>query len=363
MIPRAYSITPDSYRLQGEDELAARIRRRKAELGERLVILTHHYQRRAVVALGDFQGDSYALCKIGARQSAEFIVFCGVHFMAESAVILARPEQKVYLPNPLAGCPMADMAAIDSVYGAWDELHELAPADKIIPIAYMNSAADLKAFCGKNDGLICTSSNADKAFAWAFERGQKLFFFPDEHLGRNTANKAGIPRDELYVWEFANRNAQRDNAAIRRARVIVWKGYCHVHSVFRPRHVEQMRTQYPGVKIVVHPECTEDVVALADSVGSTSHIVKYVEEQPPGSVIAVGTELNLVDRLAHLYPDRTILELAGETCAMCVNMYRTTLADLAYTLDNLELIKPMSVYDDIKAPARVALERMLAIGG
>jgi quinolinate synthase len=363
MMPNAYSVTPDSYRSLSDENLTARIRARKAELGGRVVILTHHYQRRAVVALGDHQGDSYALCKIGAKASAAYIVFCGVHFMAESAVILARRDQKVFLPNPLAGCPMADMAAIDSVYGAWEELHHLLPGNKIVPIAYMNSAADLKAFCGRNDGLICTSSNADKAFAWGFGRGEKLFFFPDEHLGRNTANKYGISRDQIFVWDFNFGPQNRDVDAIRRAKVIVWKGYCHVHSVFQPHHVLQIREQYPGVKVVVHPECTEDVVALADSVGSTSHIVRYVEQQLPGSIIAVGTELNLVDRLSHQYPDRKILELAGQTCAMCVNMYRTTLADLAYTLDSIETLRPMSVDEDVSIHARVALERMLAIGG
>jgi quinolinate synthase len=363
MVPNAYSVTPDSYRSMSDEELASRIRARKAELGNRVVILTHHYQRRAVVVFGDYQGDSYALCKIGAAASAEYIVFCGVHFMAESAVILARRDQKVFLPNPLAGCPMADMAAIDSVYGAWDELQHLLPGIKIVPVAYMNSAADLKAFCGRNDGLICTSSNADKAFAWGFERGEKLFFFPDEHLGRNTANKFGISRDQIFVWDFNSRPENRDVDAIRRAKVIVWKGHCHVHSVFQPHHVLHIREQYPGVKVVVHPECTEDVVALADSVGSTSHIVKYVEQLPPGSIIAVGTELNLVDRLSHQYLDKTILELAGQTCAMCVNMYRTTLADLAHTLDNVDTLKPMSVDEDVAIHARVALERMLAIGG
>ncbi len=363
MIPSAYTVTPDKYRSMSDDELTAKIRIRKRELGSRMVLLTHHYQRRGVVALGDYQGDSYGLCKIAAKLDAEYIVFCGVHFMAESAVILARPDQKVYLPNPLAGCPMADMAAIDAVYGAWDELTRILPKSKIIPIAYMNSAADLKAFCGRNGGMICTSSNADKAFACAFDQGGIVFFFPDEHLGRNTANKLGIPRDQLYVWDFANKSQPRDEAAIRKARVVVWKGYCHVHSVFQPYHVRQMREQHPGIKIVVHPECTEDVVALADSAGSTSHIVRFVEEQPSGSVIAIGTELNLVDRLAHQYPDKQILELAGQTCAMCVNMYRTTLADLAYTIDNLDTLKPMSVFEDIKDNARIALERMLAIGG
>ncbi len=362
-MPSTYSVTPDSYRAMGDEELNARIAAKRAECGRRLVIMTHHYQRRAVVACGDHQGDSYALCKIGAQVEAEFIVFCGVHFMAESAVVLARPEQKVFLPNPLAGCPMADMAAIDSVYAAWEELGDLLPGSKIIPISYMNSAADLKAFCGKNDGVICTSSNAHQAFAWAFAQGDRIFFFPDEHLGRNTANRCGIPKDQFSVWDFNTRAGKRDRESVTRARVIAWKGYCHVHSVFQPYHVRQMRQDHPGIKIVVHPECTEEVVALADSVGSTSHIVKYVAEQAPGSVIAIGTELNLVDRLAQLYPDKKILELAGQTCAMCVNMYRTTLADLAYTLDNLDSLRPMSVPEEIKKHSRVALERMLAIAG
>jgi|WetSurMetagenome_2_1015567.scaffolds.fasta_scaffold144063_2 quinolinate synthase len=363
MIPTAYLSTPDSYRAMPDDELVVRVNRRKRDLGARAIILAHHYQRRAVVALGDYQGDSYALCKLGAQSAAEYIIFCGVHFMAESAVILSRPEQKVFLPNPLAGCPMADMAPIDSVLGAWDELKQLLPSTATVPIAYMNSAADLKAFCGANNGLICTSSNADKAFAWGFERGEKLFFFPDEHLGRNTANKLGIARDQIYVWNSNERAQNRDSEAVKRARVIVWKGYCHVHSVFRAEHVRQMRDLHPGIKIVVHPECTEDVVALADSVGSTNHIVNYVSQQPAGSTIAIGTELNLIDRLAHQYTDRKILELAGQTCAMCVNMYRTTLADLAYTLDNVDTLKPMSVPAEIAANARVALERMLAVGG
>lgn len=361
MIPTAYNTTPDNYRVMPDAELTARINARRAEYGKRLVILTHHYQRRGVVAVGDYQGDSYALCKTAARLDAEYIVFCGVHFMAEAAVILARPEQKVFLPNPLAGCPMADMAAIDSVYAAWDELELSSLDQKIIPISYMNSAADLKAFCGKHDGIICTSSNADKAFAWALERGDKIFFFPDEHLGRNTANKCGIPRDQLFVWDFNGNPATRDVKGVKQANVIVWKGYCHVHAVFQPHHIATIRSQYPGIKIVVHPECTEEVVALADSVGSTSHIVKYVDELPAGSIVAIGTELNLVDRLAHQYAGKKVLELAGQTCAMCVNMYRTTLSDVAYTFDNLETLKPMTVSDEIKIHARIALERMLAL--
>lgn len=363
MMPSAYTRTPDNYRAMPDDELRERISAKKKHYGKNLVVMTHHYQRRGVVEFGDYQGDSYALCKIGAELDAEFIAFCGVHFMAESAVILARPEQKVFLPNPLAGCPMADMAAIDAVFAAWDEIAHHLPDTKIIPISYMNSAADLKAFCGKNNGVICTSSNARKTFDWAFEQGERIFFFPDEHLGRNTSNAYGIPKDQLFVWDFNLDPAKRDVKALKRARVILWKGYCHVHSVFQPHHIQQMRQEHPGIKIVVHPECTEELVAIADSVGSTSHIVKYVAEQPAGTTIAIGTELNLIDRLSHMHPDKKILELAGNTCAMCVNMYRTTLNDLAYTLDNLETIKPMSVPPDVKAYARIALERMLAITG
>ncbi len=333
---RAYTTTSEEYRGMPDEKLKERIAARKAELGERLVLLTHHYQRLEVVAFGDFKGDSYLLCKRAADLQAEFIVFCGVQFMAESAVVLARSDQKVFMPNPLAGCPMADMAPIDSVLAAWDELSDYVDLAKVIPISYMNSAADLKAFCGSHNGAVCTSSNARKLFDWAFARGEQIFFFPDQHLGRNTANDMGIPPEQVYLWENLQTPGERDTEAIRRAKVVLWKGHCHVHGVFRPDHVTQTREEHPDVKVVVHPECTQEVVALADAVGSTSFIVKFVEQQPAGSTIAIGTDLNLIDRLVHEHQDKKIIELAGQTCAMCVNMFRTTLTDVAFTLYNLE---------------------------
>jgi len=359
-----FNVIPEEYRIATDQDLTGRIIRKRDELGDKLVLLTHHYQRKEIVALGHHAGDSYALSKIASEQSAENIVFCGVHFMAESAAILSQPHQRVYLPNPLAGCPMADMAQIGNVLYAWDRLATVLPDTKIIPLAYMNSAADLKAFCGRNEGAICTSSNAVKAFEWAFERGEKLFFFPDEHLGTNSSVKLGIPEEEIVVWDFKNRDLGGNGVEdLKRARVILWKGYCHVHTTFRVEHVKKMRADHPDVKIVVHPECPREVVDIADANGSTKFIVEYVDSAPPGSVIAIGTEVNLVDRLAHTYPDKRIFELSGNTCAMCVNMYRTTLNDLAWCLENLDGIPTVNVPEDITRDARVALERMLQIQG
>jgi quinolinate synthase len=353
---------PAAYRKMSDKDLIDRIQSKKKELGKKLVILTHHYQRREIVALGDHKGDSYALSKIAAGLEAEIIAFCGVHFMAEAAEILSTEKQAVYLPNPLAGCPMADMAEITSVMHAWDQLKEVLPDTKIIPIAYMNTAAALKAFCGKNDGLICTSSNAPGAFEWGFERGEKVFFYPDEHLGRNTANKLDIPKDEVIVWDFRKRrlggNRKED---MEKAKVIIWKGYCHVHTTFTAEHVRNMRKMNPEAQIVVHPECPEEVVNLADANGSTAFIVKFVSEAKPGSTIAIGTEINLIDRLAHENPDKKIIELSGNTCAMCVNMYRTTLNDLIWCLENLDDIKPVEVRPEIKEDAKIALSRMLEV--
>ena len=359
-----FNIIPDEYRMATDEDLTSRILERKDQLGDQMVLLTHHYQRKEIVKLGDHAGDSYALSKIASRQRAEYIVFCGVHFMAESAEILSQPSQKVYLPNPLAGCPMADMAQIGNVLYAWESLSRTLPDARIIPVAYMNSAADLKAFCGRNDGTICTSSNAVKAFEWAFERGEKIFFFPDEHLGTNVANSLGVPRDEIAVWNFRDRKLGGNSVAdLEKARVILWKGYCHVHTTFRPEHVKRMREEHPNIQIVVHPECPEEVVKLADASGSTKFIVDYVTNAPSGSTIAIGTEINLIDRLIHTFPDKRIYELSGNTCAMCVNMYRTTLNDLAWCLENLDTVDPITVPEDVKRDARVALERMLEIQG
>ena len=363
-MPVTFNIIPDEYRLATDADLTERILSRKSELGDKLVVLTHHYQRKEIFALGDCAGDSYTLAKTASQHGAEHIVFCGVHFMAESADILTKPHQKVYLPNPLAGCPMADMASIGDVLYAWDSLTGALPDAKIIPISYVNSTADLKAFVGKNGGTTCTSSNAVRAFDWGFNQGDKIFFFPDEHLGTNTSNKHGIPKDQIAIWDFANPKLGGNSIDdLRRARAILWKGYCHVHTTFRTEHVEQTRKLYPGVKIVVHPECPEAVVNAADSNGSTSFIVEYVTKAPPGSVIAIGTEINLIDRLAHTFPDKQIYELSGNTCAMCVNMYRTTLNDLAWCLENLESVPTIEVPKEIARDARIALERMLEIQG
>jgi quinolinate synthase len=281
--------------------------------------------------------------------------------MAESADILSADDQKVYLPNPLAGCPMADMADIDDVLAAWGYLRELGIAEETLPVSYMNSAAHLKAFCGREGGLICTSSNAKAAFDWVFARARRLFFFPDENLGYNTARWHGIPDEEIVVWDFRADGGGVDDDRLRRAKAILWKGHCHVHTNFKARHIDDVRRKYPKVKIAVHPECTWDVVEGADAVGSTKFLVNYIEQQPPGSIIAVGTEINLINRMAHYHRDKKIFELSGQTCPVCANMYRTTLADLANTVENLGTFDQIVVPEDIKADARTALNRMLEV--
>ncbi len=351
-----YHSAPDIYQRRSQDELIDLIQEYRDRLGNKLTILTHHYQRKEVVRCGDFVGDSFYLSQRAAEeQDAEFIVFCGVHFMAEAARILCRDEQRVFLPNLYAGCPMADMAPMRAVSRAWDDVG----GDKVIPVAYMNSAASLKAFCGDNGGLICTSSNAAKAFHWAFDQGSRIFFFPDENLGYNVAHDLKIPDEQIVLYDPA-RGAKKPEITDD-TKVILWKGYCHVHTNFRPEHVTQMREQYPGVKIVVHPECMPEVVQNADAVGSTSFIVKYVAEQPPGTPIAIGTELDLVARLADDHPDKTIVELSGNSCSLCVNMYRTSLADLAYTLEFLGKTNEILVDEDVQESAKVALKRMLTL--
>jgi quinolinate synthase len=343
-----------------EEALRGRIQEQIDRWGEKLVILAHHYQRQEVVPFGNFVGDSYYLSKMAAEQKkAEHIVFCGVHFMAESARILCRPEQRVYLPNLRSGCPMADMATEDQVDDAWDWLSERIDTSMVVPISYMNSTAALKAFCGANGGIICTSSNAERAFRWAYERGERVFFFPDEHLGTNTANNLGIPRDQRVIFDPLN--PPHDPEPFERAKLILWKGFCHVHTNFTAGHVDAVREAYPGVKVVVHPECNEEVVAKADAVGSTAFIVKYVDEQPAGSVIAIGTEINLTSRLASEYLDKTIFELSGQNCPLCVNMFRTTLGDLAECLESLGERNEILVNAQTASDARLALERMLEL--
>ncbi len=357
-----FNTIPQTYRTATNEDLKERIRSAKDRLDSKLVVLAHHYQRLEVVEFGDYLGDSYVLSKIASElDEAETIVFCGVHFMAESADILAKPHQTVFLPNPLAGCPMADMAEIADVFSAWDDLQAFGGVERIMPLSYMNSAAALKAFCGENGGLICTSSNAEKAMRWAWDRREKIFFFPDRHLGYNTAMKMGVTDNEIVIWDFSQPQGGLSAEEIEHAKLILWKGHCHVHMTFKPEHVEQLRKQYADIKILVHPECSWDVVSQADAVGSTKFIVEYCDQQPPGSVIAIGTEINLINRMAHTHPDKTILELSGMTCPVCANMYRTTLNDLAYTLENYQDMKPIRVSDKIKTHARTALERMIEV--
>ncbi len=357
-----YFSLPKEYREATTDELRERIVAAKKKLGERLCILTHHYQRREVVALGDYVGDSYGLSKLAAEhKEAEIIVFCGVHFMAESADILTAEHQTVFLPNPLAGCPMADMAEMADVMEAWEYLKQFGAEKNVMPISYMNTTAGLKAFTGRYGGVICTSSNAVKAFAYGFERKEKIFFFPDENLGYNTGLKFGLSPEEMVVWDFSRERGGLTEEQIKRAKLILWKGHCHVHTNFKPEHVHQVRQQYPDAKIVVHPECIPEVVALADAHGSTSFIVKFCADAPPGSVIAIGTEINLINRMAHQYPDKKIFELSGQTCPVCANMYRTTLNDLAYTLEHWQDIKPIRVEEPTRSEALLALEKMLEI--
>ncbi len=357
-----YFSLPQEYREADVKDLRERIQSVRTKLGKRLCILTHHYQRIEVVEFGDHVGDSYALSKLAASQKdVEIIVFAGVHFMAESADILSSDSQMVFLPNPLAGCPMADMAEMADVLEAWEYLKPFGAEERIMPISYMNTTAGLKAFTGRNGGLICTSSNADAALKWAFEKRDKVFFFPDENLGYNTGLKYGLKPEEMVLWDFSREGGGLTKEQIERAKVILWKGHCHVHTMFKPEHIAQMRETYPGVKVVVHPECPPDVVQKADASGSTKFIVEYCEKAPSGSVIAIGTEINLINRMAHQYPDKTILELSGQTCPVCANMYRTTLNDLAYCLENYQDIKPIKVAEPTRSEARIALEKMLEI--
>lgn len=353
---------PQQYREASTEELESRILEAKARLGSRLCILTHHYQRIEVVQYGDHVGDSYGLSKIAASQKdVEVIVFAGVHFMAESADILTADHQMVYLPNPLAGCPMADMAEMADVMEAWEYLKPFGAENDIMPISYMNTAAGLKAFTGRYGGLICTSSNALGALKYGLERKKKVFFFPDENLGYNTGLKYGLSPDVMVIWDFSKEGGGLTGEQIDRARIILWKGHCHVHTSFKPEQIDAVRETYPGVRVIVHPECPPDVVSRADGHGSTKYIVEYCQEAPAGSVIAIGTEINLINRMAHEHPDKTIFELSGQICPVCANMYRTTLNDLAYCLENYQDIKPIQVSEPTRSEALLALEKMLEI--
>lgn len=329
----------------------------KQSLGEELIILTHHYQRKEIVDLGDYRGDSFGLSKeAAANKKARFIVFCGVHFMAESAAILAQPHQVVQIPDIEAGCWMVDMADNYIVERAWQELTSIVSPESIMPIVYMNSDAYLKAFCGRNGGAVCTSSNSSAVFSWGLGLREKIFFFPDQHLGWNTAHQIGIPKEEVIVWDPDQPLGGNSEEMIRQARLILWDGYCLVHTRFRPEHIIAKRKEHPNARIIVHPECEQEVVALADAAGSTSKIVKYVEEAPTNSTIVIGTEINLIHRLSWEYPDKNILELHY---SLCPNMFKINLGNLLWTLENLGDFNVVKVDENVKKDVSLALNRML----
>ena len=365
---------PREYALMDADELDRRIAAARAKLGTRLVILGHHYQRDEVIKYADARGDSFKLAQFAAaRPEADYILFCGVHFMAESADILSAAHQSVILPNPAAGCSMADMANIAEVDELWEILDDLYRDEALaegqqstVPITYMNSAANLKAFCGRNGGIVCTSSNAAQVMEWAFARGKRVLFFPDEHLGRNTALKLGIPEEQIVVWnQRKDFGGLDDEQTLVDAKVILWKGWCSTHQRFSVEQIEEARERFPGVRVVVHPECSHEVVAAADLNGSTEYIIKVVEQSPAGTTWAIGTEVNLVKRLAQEHPDKTIFCLDPIVCP-CSTMYRIHPAYLAWTLEELvegHVINEVTVDEETSRWAKVALERMLANKG
>jgi len=363
--PRVDTI-PLFYAEMDGEELDRRIAAARAILGKRVTIVGHHYQRAEIIKYADYRGDSFKLAQIAAAHSeADSIVFCGVHFMAESADILSGPHQKVILPNPAAGCSMADMANIAEVEECWEMLLDQLGEDAgIIPVTYMNSAANLKAFCGRRGGVVCTSSNAPRVMQWAFRQGKRVLFFPDEHLGRNTALAYGIPAEQMFVWNprdpMASDSADEE---IEHAKIILWKGYCTTHMRFNLQQIEKARAEYPGIKVLVHPECRQEVVAAADLYGSTEYIIEQIEKAPAGSQWAIATEINLVHRLAQEHPDQLIFCLDPVVCP-CSTMYRIHPAYLAWVLEALvqgDVINQVSVDQDTMNWARVALERMLAL--
>jgi len=358
-------LTPVKAKTDSETEILDRIALVREELSDRVLILGHHYQRDEVIRFADQTGDSYGLSKYAAeRSSSEFIVFCGVHFMAETADILTPPDRKVILPDLKAGCSMADMANSDDLEECWEILSECSD-EKIIPVTYVNSTASIKSFVGRNDGAVCTSANADKILTWALERGEKVLFLPDQHLGRNTAYKMGIPLDKMAIYDPLISGGGAPPEAYADAKIILWQGYCSVHMNFQPQHVDFMRSQYPGINILVHPECTFEVDQKADYSGSTSYIIKMIENAPAGSKWAIGTENHLVNRLKNQHPDKFISTLAPFAC-QCTTMYRISPQWLLYSLESLkngEIVNRITVPEIIAGDARVALNRMLEITG
>ncbi|MDP9238909.1 MAG: quinolinate synthase NadA [Chloroflexota bacterium] len=358
---------PQSYWSLSADDITDRIAAARAKLGTRLVVLGHHYQREDIIRFADVRGDSFKLAQWAAeRPEAEYIVFCGVHFMAEAADILSAPHQKVMLPNMAAGCSMSDMADPDDVYNAWAELEELGIAQDTLPVTYMNSAAALKAFVGAHGGAVCTSSNAKKVLEWAFAQKKRVLFFPDQHLGRNTGFAMGVPLEQMVLWGWARPYGSMGGQTLQSlqdSRIILWAGHCSVHQRFTPKQIADARARHPGVTVIVHPECRLETVQASDLNGSTEFIAKTIAEAPAGSAFAVGTEINLVSRLAKENPEKTVFCLDPVVCP-CSTMYRVHPAYLAWTMESLvegRVVNQISVPTAVAADAKLALDRMLAI--
>jgi quinolinate synthase len=345
-----------------------RIRTARQALGNDVVVLGHHYQRDEVIRFADFTGDSYKLAKEAAKARGRHIIFCGVHFMAESADVLSRYDQQVILPDLNAGCSMADMAEITQVEDCWEQLVRLGiTSDEgkgVTPLTYMNSTAAIKAFCGERGGLVCTSSNARGAFDWGFANNEKILFLPDQHLGRNTGFAMGIPLGEMVVWDPFQLQGGVSAERLRAAKVILWKGHCSVHQRFLPEHVDKMRAAYPGIRVIVHPECRLEVCQKADGIGSTEKLIKMVKDAPSGTQFAIGTEIHLVNRLAkEVAPDKKVMTLDESGC-LCTTMFRISPQHLCWALENLvdgNVVNRIMVADDVKRWAKVALDRMLEV--
>ena len=355
---------PERYVGLSDEEMDVRIAAAKAALGSRLIVLGHHYQRDEVIKFADVTGDSFRLSQhCAAHPEADYIVFCGVHFMAESADVLSAPDQQVLLPDLAAGCSMADMAAIDQLETAWHELARLG-IDRVVPVTYINSSAAIKAFVGERGGIVCTSSNAAATLRWAWERGTRILFLPDQHLGRNTAYSMGVPLDDMVVWDPDEVNGGMEPSEIRAARLLLWKGHCSVHTRFTAAQIAMLREQYPGIRVIVHPEVPWDVVQAADDSGSTEYILRQVRDSVPGSVWAVGTEIHLVNRLAHeVAPGKTVVSLDQLGC-LCSTMFRVSPNHLLWVLEGLldgQVHNRIVVPEDQKHWVRVALDRMLSV--
>jgi quinolinate synthase len=368
---REDACTLENYLSLPDDSMDERIAAARAKLGSTTILLGHHYQRDEVIRFADFTGDSYKLSKIASETDAKYIVFCGVHFMAESADVLGHDGQQVILPDLNAGCSMADMAEISQVENCWDALERLGLASEIVPITYMNSTAVIKAFCGENGGLVCTSSNARAAFEWAFARGKRILFLPDQHLGRNTGHAMGIPLDQMTVWDpwavqLGTNSGGQTKESLAASRIILWKGHCAVHQRFLPGHVDQVRVKYPGIQVIVHPECRWEVCQKADALGSTERLIKIVEDAPSGSMFAIGTEIHLVNRLARRFaPEGKKIITLDDTGCLCTTMYRISPQHLAWALENLvegRVVNRIQVRPGVKHWAKVALDRMLEVG-